>query len=100
MVNIPFCLFFLTFVGAMLYLLHWKEMPKQKLPDILNRVTYIHTVEILKVRFKYYIILTNQKFLRELFDSMFAILDSNGMDSIGMFLCFFLVNNLFFFQDF
>lgn len=39
----------------MLYLLHWKEMPKQKLPEILNRVTYIHTVEILKVGINNYI---------------------------------------------
>ena len=35
--------------AAMLSLLNWKKLPPTQLPNILNRFTYVTTIEVLKV---------------------------------------------------
>eukprot|EP01119_Soliformovum_irregulare_P019984 TRINITY_DN6420_c0_g1_i1.p1 TRINITY_DN6420_c0_g1~~TRINITY_DN6420_c0_g1_i1.p1 ORF type:complete len:1484 (+),score=565.54 TRINITY_DN6420_c0_g1_i1:731-5182(+) len=58
----------LTTDQAIYSLLRWKTLDKSQIPDILNKLTYAHPVEVLK-------------FLRETLDAMFQILDA-GLPNI------------------
>ncbi|PRP86041.1 hypothetical protein PROFUN_05812 [Planoprotostelium fungivorum] len=70
----------LTSNVSMYQILHWKEMPKASIPDILNRFTYIPTNEVLK-------------FFQEAFDTLFAIMDSDaGVDQLVYNALVFMIN--------
>ena len=56
----------------MLQLLQWKNLQKSSIPDILNRFTYVPSIEILK-------------FLKESFDAMFAILENADGNDMGVY---------------
>eukprot|EP01114_Cavostelium_apophysatum_P020900 TRINITY_DN713_c0_g1_i1.p1 TRINITY_DN713_c0_g1~~TRINITY_DN713_c0_g1_i1.p1 ORF type:complete len:1705 (+),score=520.73 TRINITY_DN713_c0_g1_i1:76-5190(+) len=73
----------LTTDASMLSLRKWRELPREKVPEILNRITYIPAIEILK-------------FLTECFDAMFAILESTqeGVSLLVYNALVFIIGNL------